>query len=235
MMKFAWQIMKMSEKFSTHKKPIYDITPFSMLDYPNCLSAIIWFAGCNYRCHYCYNPHIVFGDGNISEQEALEFLKTRIGLLDAVVLSGGEATLHYNLKNFITQIKNMGFAVKLDTNGSRPLVIKDLLDANLLDYVAIDFKAPPSKFFAVTQAYGFDYLLQTIAVVINSKINYEIRITYHSDLMSLDDLKEIANITTSLGHKGILFVQNAIQADTISSLGVNSFIKQINQNFIIRN
>ena len=86
-------------------KPIYSITPFTLLDYPHKAACIIWFAGCNMRCLYCYNPDIVLGKGKLSFQEALNFLKTRINLLDGVVLSGGECTSHKNIKVLLQEIK----------------------------------------------------------------------------------------------------------------------------------
>ncbi|MDR0762368.1 MAG: radical SAM protein, partial [Campylobacteraceae bacterium] len=98
-------------------KPIFDITPFTMLDYPEHLSCIVWFAGCNMRCSYCYNPHIVLGEGNIGIDELLNFLRTRAGRLEGVVLSGGECTLYPELPKLCREIKELGFKIKLDTNG----------------------------------------------------------------------------------------------------------------------
>jgi pyruvate formate lyase activating enzyme len=106
---------------------IYDITKFTHLDYPDHLAAIIWFSGCNMRCDYCYNKEIVFAkSGSITLREALDFLRSRRGLLDGVVLSGGEATA-YELLPFTQAIKEMGFSIKLDTNGTNFNNLKKLL------------------------------------------------------------------------------------------------------------
>jgi len=90
-------------------KPIYSITPFTLLDYPNKSACILWFAGCNMRCIYCYNPEIVLGKGTLSLEKVLDFLNSRKELLDAVVFSGGECLLHNNILSFIKTVKEMGF------------------------------------------------------------------------------------------------------------------------------
>ena len=104
-------------------KPLYDITPFTTLDYPEHLAAIFWFARGNMRCTYCYNRDIVFGEGERSEDEAIAFLKSRTGMLEAVVLSGGEATLYGGLPAFCARIRAEGFKIKLDTNGLNPTMV----------------------------------------------------------------------------------------------------------------
>ncbi|HFQ61604.1 MAG TPA: 4Fe-4S cluster-binding domain-containing protein, partial [Epsilonproteobacteria bacterium] len=111
---------------SKSAKPIYDITKFTHLDYPDHLACIIWFAGCNMRCDYCYNKDIVFAkNGTYSLNDALAFLETRRSLLDGVVLSGGEASLQ-ELIPFCKAIKKLGFSIKLDTNGTNPELVKEL-------------------------------------------------------------------------------------------------------------
>ena len=110
------------------KKIIYDITPFSLLDFPNKISCILWFVGCNMRCSYCYNPEIVFGKGSISLSEALEFVQTRTGLIEGAVMSGGECTLHQETIPLAIALKEKGMAIKIDTNGSHPLHIKKMLE-----------------------------------------------------------------------------------------------------------
>lgn len=121
--------------------PIYSVTPFTMLDFPDRIACIIWFSGCNMRCPYCHNPQIVKGKGKGSVEEVLAFLEKRKGLLDGVVLSGGEASYNPGLPDFIQRVKDMGYAIKLDTNGLRPEIIETFLAQNMLDYVALDYKA----------------------------------------------------------------------------------------------
>jgi pyruvate formate lyase activating enzyme len=107
-------------------KPICNITPFTLLDYPNKSACILWYAGCNMRCLYCYNPEIVLGKGAITFSETISFLKKRKGLLDAVVFSGGECLIHKNIVEQIKEVKALGFLVKIDTNGSNSKVVKQL-------------------------------------------------------------------------------------------------------------
>ena len=109
-----------------HTKAIYSITPFTLLDYPNKTACVLWFAGCNMRCVYCYNPDIVLGRGKIDFNEVILFLQKRKLLLDGVVFSGGECTIHKGIELYLEKIKQMGFAVKIDTHGSSPSVIKKL-------------------------------------------------------------------------------------------------------------
>ena len=132
--------------------PIYSITPFTLLDYPHQSACILWFAGCNMRCLYCYNPEIVLGKGKLTFQHALDFLHTRKNLLDAVVFSGGECLLHKNCLEFIATVKKMGFLVKIDTNGSKPKVLQALLQQKTIDYVALDFKSLPNTFEKISSS-----------------------------------------------------------------------------------
>ena len=133
-------------------KPISYITPFTLLDYPHKSACILWYVGCNMRCLYCYNPEIVLGKGTISFDEVKQFLQKRKGLLDAVVFSGGECLIHKNIVEHIRELKELGFLIKVDTNGSKPFVLKQLLEENLVDYVALDFKALPKKFENITKS-----------------------------------------------------------------------------------
>ncbi len=124
------------------KKSVYDITKFTTLDYQDHLACILWFAKCNMRCSYCYNAKIVDGEGVLKNQEVFNFLQSRIGKLDAVVLSGGECTLNPDIVEFCQEIRDLGFKIKIDTNGLNPDIIKDLIDFSLVDFIALDYKAP---------------------------------------------------------------------------------------------
>ena len=191
--------------------PIYDITPFSALDYPYHLSAIIWFAGCNMRCSYCYNGDIVFSKGKQSLDEALAFLQRRVGLLEGVVLSGGEATLFSGLAEFCRKIKALGFKIKLDTNGTNPQVIKALMDEELLDYVALDYKAPATKFYAITKNQNFAHFEESLELLIHTDIDVEVRTTLHSDLLDEDDINAIASDLEKRGYDGTYYIQDFVQ------------------------
>ncbi len=116
----------------------------TVIDYPGKIACTIFTFGCNFRCKYCHNPELVIDDGRpeIKEIEILEFLKSRKGFLDGVCITGGEPTLHKDLPDFIRKIKNLGFLVKLDTNGTNPEMLKGLIEEKLVDYIAMDIKAP---------------------------------------------------------------------------------------------
>ncbi len=196
--------------------PIYDVTPFTMLDFPGKCAAIIWFSGCNMRCGYCHNPQIVKGlkkkeGGTRKIENVLEFLEKRKGLLDGVVLSGGEASIYPGLPDFVRKVKSMGYAIKLDTNGTRPDVVSDLLDNNLLDYVALDYKAPPEKFKAVTGISKFRDFEKTLALLCAQKtVPFEVRTTVHTALMNERDIAAIINSLENRRYKGTYYVQNYI-------------------------
>lgn len=132
------------------------IQPFTVLDYPDKVACIVFTPGCNFRCGYCHNPEFVLPEqikklepDFLDEETIIHFLERRKGLLDGVVISGGEPTLQGGLPDFIRRVKGMGFLVKLDTNGSRPEILKLLLDEGLLDYVAMDVKTSLDGYVAL--------------------------------------------------------------------------------------
>jgi pyruvate formate lyase activating enzyme len=201
------------------RKSIYSITPFTLLDYPDKTACIIWFAGCNMRCGYCYNPEIVFGKGKMTIIELQEFLQSRIGLLDGVVLSGGECMMYSEITDIIKFIKSMGYKVKIDTNGSNPKKFDYLIQNELIDYVALDFKSPLSKFFLVTKTDFFNDFVQSLQILIHSDVKFEIRTTYHSDLLTISDLQEMADFLVQKGYQGQYFIQQFRNGtDTIGNL-----------------
>lgn len=200
---------------TAHFLPVYDLTPFTMLDFPEKTACIVWIAGCNMRCVYCHNPQIVRGGcGKMSVESVLEFLQKRKGLLDGVVLSGGEATLYEGIVDLARTVKSMGYAVKLDTNGSRPDILRQLLDEDLLDYVALDVKAPPAKCKQVTGVSLYEKTDITLDLLCTQKIiPFEVRTTVHSDLLNESDIALIAQDLKRKGYRGTYYVQNFIGSD----------------------
>jgi pyruvate formate lyase activating enzyme len=189
--------------------PIYSVTPFTLLDFPQRTACIVWFSGCNMRCGYCHNPQIVKGKGRGDISEVLAFLEKRRGLLDGVVLSGGEASLYGDLPDFARQIRRMGYAIKMDTNGLRPDLLHKFLEERLLDYVALDYKAPSAKFRRVTGTKKHTDFLESLSLLCDQKhIPFEIRTTVHTDLMDENDVADIIHDLDNRGYTGTYFVQN---------------------------
>lgn len=188
-------------------KPIYNITPFTLLDYPDRAACILWFAGCNMRCVYCYNPDIVFGKGKISFEETLNFLNKRKGLLDGVVLSGGECTSHKRIKDLLVKVKELGFLVKVDTNGSQPEKLKSFIEEKLIDYIALDFKATQNKYFEITKSNLFNEFSKSLKYLTEINFPFEVRTTVHSDLHSNIDIEQMIIFLEKIKYKGIYYLQ----------------------------
>ena len=221
------------ENNSLNKHIVYDLTKFSHLDFPNHLSCIVWFVGCNMRCDYCYNKDIVLSHkGTSSLDDVLSFLEQRIGLLDAVVLSGGEATSH-NLVQFCQKVKSLGFKIKLDTNGINYKNIKELIDLNLIDYVALDYKAPKYKFYEITHSNNFLLFENTLLYLIQKNISFEVRTTIHNDLLNEKDINFIVNDLIEKGYENTYFLQNFLQ--TTDNIGnISSSIKTFDKKLITK-
>lgn len=189
-------------------KPICNITPFTLLDYPNKSACILWYAGCNMRCLYCYNPEIVLGKGAFTFSETISFLKKRKGLLDAVVFSGGECLIHKNIAEQIKEVKALGFLVKIDTNGSNSKLVKQLIHDNLIDYVALDFKALKPNYNAITKSNLFDEFEETLDLLLVCSIPFEVRTTYHSELISDAELNQMMHFLELKKYKGNYYIQH---------------------------
>jgi len=154
----------------------------SLIDYPGKLSSVLFCAGCNFDCPYCHNPGLVDGHSRCPDElnsgAIFDFLDQRRGFLDGVVVSGGEPTLQPDLLDLCREIKNLGFPVKLDTNGSRPLVLQGLIREGLLDYVAMDLKTDPVLYRAyIKPDCQPDPIVASVALIMESGIDYEFRTT----------------------------------------------------------
>lgn len=169
----------------------------SLIDYPGKISAIIFTQGCNFRCPYCHNPELITSGGKeqIAIEEIISFLKKRQGKLDGVVITGGEPTLHKELPELIKQIKDLGFSVKLDTNGTNPQMLKKLIDDKLIDYVAMDIKAPIEKYSKITRVQvNTQNILKSIEILKTSNIDYEFRTTVVKSQLLLQDFEKIGQM-----------------------------------------
>ena len=170
-------------------------TPCTLIDYPGEIAAIVFTIECNFRCPYCHNPELV--DETVekvyTEKKILSFLKKRKGLIHALVITGGEPTMHDDLTVFIRKVKKLGFLVKLDTNDTNPVMLSKLIDENMIDYFAMDIKAPLQSYH-VTAGRPVDILAleKSIKILMENKIPYEFRTTVIKALLPPDDLKVIA-------------------------------------------
>lgn len=154
----------------------------SFIDYPGKISCVVFLAGCNFSCPYCHNPDLVRNGKDkgpvIDEESVLYFLEKRRGLLDGVVISGGEPTLNPDLIVFCKKIQNIGYPIKLDTNGSRPDVIRAFIDEGLPDYIAMDVKTDPLLYSPLIQKdCNPDRILDSIRLIMESDLDYEFRTT----------------------------------------------------------
>jgi pyruvate formate lyase activating enzyme len=170
-------------------------------------------------CLYCYNSQIVRGEGKYTNQEILDFLRTRVGKLNGVVLSGGECTLYPHLIELCEEIKELGFKIKVDTNGLKPDVIKDLIEYSLVDYIALDYKAPPQKFTQITKATSNEKFYKTLDFLIDKNFSFEVRTTVHSDLLENADINAIILDLKNRKYKGTYYLQNFLQVeDTLGNI-----------------
>ena len=169
----------------------------SLVDYDHHIACTLFTRGCNFACPFCHNgPLVVQGVDNsfIPFEEILSFLKKRQGILDAVVISGGEPTLMLDLKEKIEIIKDMGYLVKLDSNGTRPEVIKDLVESKLIDYIAMDVKASPATYPLITAArVNIDKIKESIEYIKSCGIDYEFRTTLIAEYHDIEDISEMAD------------------------------------------
>lgn len=180
----------------------------TLLDYPDHLAAIIFTQGCNFRCHFCYNPMLVLpregmdvknkeekGFSTLSTEDLFLFLKERFGRLEGVVITGGEPTLHPDLPSFIKQIKDIGYLVKLDTNGTNPEMVKELIKEKLIDYIAMDLKAPLEKYKeTVSVEVNCDNIKKSVKIIMGSGLPYEFRTTVVPGLLVADDFHKMGEL-----------------------------------------
>jgi pyruvate formate lyase activating enzyme len=176
---------------------------FSLQDFPGKIAAIVFCRGCNFRCPYCHNPELVDAEryaAMIPPGEVLDFLSKRGGQLQGVVVTGGEPTLQGDLPDFLASIRDLGFAIKLDTNGSSPGMLSEILGRDLADYVAMDIKAPISSYSRVAGvAVQTKDIVESIRLLKDSPVPHEFRTTYIDSLLSIDDMRELPVLLQGCG------------------------------------
>lgn len=180
---------------------IAGLQKLTLLDFPGKTACTIFTPGCNFRCPFCHNALLVTHkvENFVSEEEFFSFLSKRKGILDGVCITGGEPTLQKDIPDFMKKIKDMGFLVKLDTNGTRPEILKEILDNNLADYVAMDIKASKIRYSDAVGINDFDLsgVLESISLLEKSNVAHEFRTTITQELHTEEDFEDILSLFSS--------------------------------------
>lgn len=167
----------------------------SFIDYSDKIASLIFTQGCNLNCFYCHNKQLLpnVKTSIITQEEIFTFLEKRKGLIDGVVITGGEPTIQTGLIAFAEKIKALGYKIKLDTNGTNPEIINKLINLNLIDYIAMDIKAPFFKYSEITGVQTpIKFFLESISIIMNSKVDYEFRTTIVKKNLKHEDILAIA-------------------------------------------
>ena len=205
---------------------INGLQKMTLLDYPGKIACTVFLGGCNFRCPFCHNGELLDAGAEscMDEQELLDFLSKRRGLLDAVCISGGEPTLQKELPELLKKIKQLGYLTKLDTNGSRPEIIKAMVSQKLLDYVAMDIKNCPERYARTAGAtVQMERIEESIRYLLEDHVDYEFRTTVVAQLHDPDAIERMGTWVTSLagGKKAKRwFVQPFVDRDTVLFSGL---------------
>ena len=208
---------------------ISGLQKMTLLDYPGKVACTVFIFGCNYRCPFCHNAELLEGKAEplMTKEEFLSFLSKRTGLLDAVCISGGEPTLSAGLKELMADIKTLGFSVKLDTNGSRPAILKELVEAGLVDYVAMDIKNGPSRYAETCGLPKVDLaaIEESAAFLMSGAVDSEFRTTVVDPLHDEDSILEMGRWLHKIaGDKPVkkIFLQPFVDRDTVVFSGLSA-------------
>lgn len=207
---------------------IAGLQKMTLLDYPGKVACTVFLQGCNFRCPFCHNRDLLdAAPETITREELLRFLQKRKGLLDAVCISGGEPTLQPDLETLIREIKALGYAVKLDTNGSRPTVLKRLAEQDLLDYVAMDVKNSPAQYGATAGINAMDLtsIEECLSFLLSGTVDYELRTTVADELHSERSFTELGEWLQRLSPEQKakrFFLQSYVDRDSVLCEGLHA-------------
>ncbi len=196
---------------------ILGLTKTTLLDYPGHVSATVFTGGCNFRCPFCHNGQMVLnpaGMEKISENEVMEHLSRRKNVLEGVCITGGEPTIHSDLPEFIAKIKELGYLVKLDTNGTHPAMLNELIESSMIDYVAMDIKNSFTK-YADTASCNESMLkdiANSIDILLSGKVDYEFRTTVIKELHTEEDFLQIDEMIKGAKR---YFIQSYVESDNV--------------------
>ncbi len=204
---------------------IHGLNKLTLLDFPGKVAATLFLGSCNFRCPFCQNGDLVLNAASqtvIDQEEVLRFLKKRQGILEGVCITGGEPTLYADLESLIRQIRDLGYAVKLDTNGYRPEVLKDLVDKDLLDMVAMDIKSDKEGYAKVAGKpdLNISNIEESVSFLMEGHVAYEFRTTVVKELHT----KEVfENIAAWIGGCQTYYLQNYKDSDAVIQRGFHGF------------
>lgn len=196
----------------------------TLLDFPGHVAATLFTAGCNFRCPFCHNAALVTHIDNqnfFTEEYILDYLKKRIGVLDGICITGGEPLMHKDLPEFIKKVKELGYLVKLDTNGSYPEILEKLINSGSIDYVAMDIKNSKEKYVLTAECSEADLINieKSIALLKQNKVGFEFRTTIVNEYHTVEDIKSIAKWIKGAEK---YFLQNFTDSGDVIKSGLNA-------------
>ena len=208
---------------------IQGLQKVTLLDFPGRVACTVFLAGCNFRCPFCHNASLVTHvdpGRNIPEEEVLSFLKKRRGILDGVCITGGEPLLAAGLDSFIRKIKDMGYEVKLDTNGSNTERLKTLAGSGRIDYVAMDIKNAPGKYAATTGIDGYDMsnIFKSVEYLMSGTVPFEFRTTVVREFHKREDFEEIGRWLKGAPR---YYLQGFVDSGEMIQPGLRAYTKDI--------
>lgn len=216
---------------------IAGLQKMTITDFPENVACILFLKGCNFRCPYCHNSELIdykIDDNYILKEEVFDFLKKRQGILDGVVISGGEPTVNKDLPKLIKEIRDLGFKIKLDTNGTNPQMLKELLEDGLIDYVAMDIKNVQTKYLETAglsekNVQILENVQKSIDILKKSNVDHEFRTTIMKNYHNIEDLEEINKL---IGKDEKYFIQNFEDSEYVLDHNIEPFsekeLKEIN-------
>lgn len=199
----------------------------TLLDYPGKVACTVFTGGCNFRCPYCHNSDIVlnYAEGDsFTTEEILDYLKKRKGVFDGICVSGGEPLMHTELADFLKKVKELDFLVKIDTNGSYPDSLSQLIDAKLVDYIAMDIKNSLEKYASTIGLKHFDTksIEKSVNILMTSNCDYEFRTTVCKEFHTMEDFESIGKW---IAHSKAYFLQNYKDSGSVMCEGLHSLSK----------
>lgn len=196
----------------------------TLTDYPGCIASIVFTQGCNFKCPFCHNSDLLkFKDGLYSETEILHYLNKRKNMLDGVVITGGEPTMQKDLISFLEKIKKLGLKIKLDTNGARPEVLKQLIELKLIDYIAMDIKSERNNYALVSGGcVNLKKVNESVNLIKKSGIEFEFRTTI---IKNFHNFNAISKICEYLGNDVKYYLQNFEDNSNVLNKNLESFSK----------